>query len=156
MDIKSILPDPAPDAEWQVWYEDTFDRECPRSIDTSGRGLAGGLMELWARHLCGTVQANGSRGFSRFNLWWASRSIEIAGNWEGAVRLRKWVFGAHARGRRGDVERGDTRLLSKIAVVHAHLVLAGLSCEPILQAAAAALDRRDFERRLADLSGREE
>lgn len=150
--MKWSIPDPAPDTKWQVWYEDTFDHECPRRIDISGRGLVWGLTELWARHLYETVQANGRRGFSRFNLWWASRSIEIAGDWQGAVRLRHWVFGEKTRIRQGYIESGDTGLLIKIAAAHAHLVSAGQSSEPILSTAMAAADRRDFERRLADLS----
>ena len=40
------LRDPAPEAEWELWYRDTFDMECPPSVDVSGRGLAKGLMEL--------------------------------------------------------------------------------------------------------------
>jgi hypothetical protein len=140
-------------AEWQVWYEDTFDRESPRSVDTSGRGLVRGLMELWARHLCETVTAEGSRGFARFNLWWEGGSIEIDGNWEGAVRLRDWVFGKRPI-RKGYVEEADADLLSRIAAAHAGLVLVRRSqaCAPILEAAAAAADRRDFEKRLAHLS----
>lgn len=144
--------DPAPDAEWQVWYEDTFDRECPRRVDVSGRGLARGLAELWARHLCETVTAQGSRGFSRFNLWWTGGGIEIAGSWEGATRLRKWVFGAKGHIRSGYVAGADAALLSQLAVTHAHLTLAGQSCAPILEAAAEAADRQDLQRWLADLS----
>jgi hypothetical protein len=148
--------DPVPDAEWQVWYEDTFDRACPRRIDASGRGLVRGLAELWARHLCETVQADGSRGFSRFNLWWAPRSIQIAGDWQGAARLRHWVFGEQTHIRQGYVESGDTDLLRQLAAAHAHLVLAGQSSELILLAAMAAADRPDFKRRLADLASQSE
>ena len=66
----SDITDPAPDAEWEVWYQDLFDRECPRQVEVSGRGLAAGLSELWARHLFETVGVDGQKGFSRFNLWW--------------------------------------------------------------------------------------
>ncbi len=149
-------PDPAPDAEWQVWYEDTFDRECPRRVDVSGRGLVRGLAELWARHLCETVTVQGSRGFSRFNLWWTGGGIDIAGNWEGATRLRRWVFGAKKHIRSGYVAEADADLLAQLAITHAHLILAGQSCAPILEAAAAAADRQDFQRRLADLSRQSE
>jgi hypothetical protein len=144
------------DAEWQVWYEDMFDRECPRSVEVSGRGLTRGLMELWARHLRETVGADGSKGFSRFNLWWAQRSIEVVGKWEGATRLRTWVLGSNRHAGGGYVAGADRRLLSKIAVAHAHLALTGRSCAPILEAAAAAANRRDFEGRLADLSNERE
>ena len=43
------LDDPARETEWEVWYLDTFDRECPPSVDVRGRGLVRGLIELWAR-----------------------------------------------------------------------------------------------------------
>jgi hypothetical protein len=145
--------DPAPDAEWQVWYRDTFDLECPPSVDVSGRGLAQGLVELWARHLFETVRPGGGQGFSRFHLWWkGERSVQIKGSWEGLTRLRGWVFGAQAHTRKGYVEAGDARLLRQIAGVHARMVLADGSCEPIVAAAAEAAGREDFERRLGALT----
>lgn len=149
--MNSTVSDPAPDVKWQVWYEDTFDRDCPRRVEASGRGLAQGLTELWARYLRETVQANSSRGFARFNLWWASRSIQIDGDWQGAVRLRRWVF-AEVHTHRGYVESGDTRLLFQIAAAHARLVLDGQSSKPILSTAAAAADRQDFEQWLIERS----
>ena len=77
----------ASEAEWEVWYQDTFDRECPRQVEVAGRGLVEGLIQLWARHLFETVQADGQRGFSRFNLWWKQerRSVVVVGEWEGEV-----------------------------------------------------------------------
>jgi len=135
------------EAEWQVWYQDMFDRECPRSVEVSGRGLVKGLVELWARHLGETVRPDGSEGFARFNLWCAPRSVRIVGSLEGAARLRGWVFGV----REGPVQKGDKRLLTKIAIAHAHLIADGQSSEPILEAAAAAMNRREFEKRLASL-----
>jgi hypothetical protein len=148
---RQTIPDPDPEAEWQVWYQDMFDRECPRSVEVSGRGLVKGLVELWARHLGETIRPNGSEGFSRFNLWCAPRSVKIAGNREGAVRLREWVFSeGHVQG--STLCQGGRQLLDRIAAVHAHLIVAGQSSEPILEAAAAAQDRRDFESRLARLA----
>lgn len=142
---QQIVPDPDPEAEWQVWYQDMFDRECPRSVEASGRGLVEGLVELWTRHLGETIRPDGSQGFSRFNLWCAPRSVHIVGNREGAVRLRGWVFG------QGHVRKGDRHLLDRVAVMHANLVVTGQSSEPILEAAAAAQDRQDFESRLTRL-----
>ena len=148
---QQTIPDPEPEAEWQVWYQDTFDRECPRSVEASGRGLVEGLVELWARHLGETVRPDGSEGFSRFNLWCAPRSVQIVGSREGAVRLRGWVFGK-GRIQGGPLRKGEDRLLDRIAVVHAHLIVTGQSSEPILEAASAAQDRRDFESQLASLT----
>jgi hypothetical protein len=147
-DREQLTPNIAPQAEWQVWYEDMFDRETPRQVEASGRGLAKGLIELWARYLGETIRPNGSEGFSRFNLWCTPRSVEIIGNREGAVRLRGWVFGIQE----GSVRKRNRRLLNRIAVAHTRLILAGQSSEPILEAAAAAVDRRDFEGRLASLA----
>jgi hypothetical protein len=149
---KQSSSDPAPEAEWEVWYRDTFDRECPPSVDVSGRGLAKGLMELWARHLFETVRPGGSKGFSRFHIRWEGSWAEIKGDWEGATRLREWVFGAKERSRKGYVEEGDARLLEKIAIAHANLISADQTSERILAAAAAAQHRQDFEARLSGLT----
>ena len=140
--------DPAADVEWEVWYRDTFDRECPPSVDVRGRGLVAGLMELWARHLFETVRPDGGRGFSRFHLRSPGRSVEIDGDRAGATRLRGWVFGSKRTSRKGYVQEGDARLLRQVAVAHAHLVLAGQSAERILATAARAANRHDFEARL--------
>ena len=112
-----------------------------------------GLTELWARHLFETVQASGQKGFSRFNLWWEQRgqSIEVVGDWEGQIRLRKWVFGDKRTARAGYVRAGDKKLLTKVAEVHSKLILAGQTNEAILTAARAAASRKDLETRLLDL-----
>ena len=147
------LSDPAPEAEWEVWYQDTFDRECPPSVDVSGRGLAEGLIQLWARHLFESVQVDGRSGFSRFHLWWKQRqrAVNVVGDREGAARLRGWVFGAKQHTDRGYVEAGDAHLLEMVAVAHARLVLANQSSERILGTAKTAVDRQDFEVRLGRL-----
>jgi hypothetical protein len=140
------------EAEWEVWYRDTFDRECPPSVDVSGRGLVEGLMELWARHLFETVRPGGGKGFSRFHIRWEESWAEIDGDWEGATRLREWVFGAKKHTKRGYVEEADARLLEEIALTHAILISADQTSEQILAAAAAAQDRQDFEIRLSRLT----
>jgi len=109
-------------------------------------------MELWARYLFETVRPGGSKGFSRFHLWRQRTHIEIQGNWKGATRLREWVFGAKKHSAKGYVKEGDARLLVKIAVAHANLILANQRCEQILAAAAASVDRHDFEGRLSGLT----
>jgi hypothetical protein len=149
------LIDPAPGAEWEIWYEDTFDRECPRQIEIAGLGLTKGLTELWARHLFETVQANGQEGFSRFNLWWKQKrqSIEIVGVWAGSTRLREWVFGDKRHTREEYVEEGKKELLAKLAVTHANLILVGQTSEAILAAASASANQKDFEAQLPKLGG---
>ena len=147
------LPDAAPKAEWKVWYQDTFDRSAPRRVEAEGRGLTAGLVELWARHLFEMVQADGGRGFSRFNLWWTqeSMSVTVVGPELGMIRLRGWVFGAQRQARRGYVAAADKRLLTRVAALHGHLLLAGQTSELILAAASTSADRRAFEAELARL-----
>ncbi len=140
-------------ANWKVWYQDTFDRECPRSVEIAGQGLLQGLLELWARHLFETVQASGQKGFSRFNLWWeqAGQSVEIVGDWTGQTRLRKWIFGDQRTARKGYVRAGDKKLLTEVAEAHSKLILAGQNSEAICTAASAAASRKDLETRLLEL-----
>jgi hypothetical protein len=140
------------EAQWQLWYEDTFDRGCPRQIERSGRGLVEGLVELWARHLHETVRANGGQGFSRFNLWWkqAGKSIEVTGDWQGLVLVREWVFGGTERRGAGYLG-GDRALLRKVAIAHRDLVLGGDTSERIAAAARAWGNRSDFEEFLVSL-----
>lgn len=145
---------PLSEVAWEVWYWDTFDRECPPQVEVKGRGLAAGLLELWGRYLFETVRPSGSKGFSHFNLQWQGTQTEIKGNWKGATRLREWVFGAAEYTRKGYLDEGDTRLLEKVAVAHANLVAAGRTGEQILAAAAVSVDRVDFESRLVELPKR--
>ncbi len=147
------LVDSDPDAEWEVWYQDTFDRECPRQVEVVGQGLAAGLTELWARHLLETVRVDGQRGFSRFNLWWKQKrkSVEVVGEWEGMVRLREWVFGDKPRVYKGYVGEGDQGLLMRLAATHGCLILAGQTSERILAAVKASTSREDFEKQLWSL-----
>ncbi|MFL7791076.1 MAG: hypothetical protein AB8I69_02970 [Anaerolineae bacterium] len=151
--MSAALIDPDPEAEWQVWYEDTFDRECPRQVEIAGRGLANGLIELWTRHLFETVQADGQEGFSRFNLWWKQKeqSITIIGKWEGSIRVRKWIFGDNRQTYAEYTHEGDKELLMTLAVTHGNLVLDGRTSEAILAEAKAASSRKDFETRLLNL-----
>jgi hypothetical protein len=144
---------PASEATWELWYQDLFDRECPRKVEMSGTGLVQGLAETWARHLFETVQADGQKGFSHFNLWWLQKqkSIEIIGNWEGMVRLRRWVFGSQRTANRDYLGDGDQALLMEIALAHCYMLLSGKSSEAILKLAQKCANRDDFLKQLADL-----
>ena len=136
------------DAEWEIWYQDTFDRECPRQVEIIGQGLVEGLIGLWTRHLYETVQANGQRGFSRFNLWWKqeSKSIEVVGEWEGVVRLRGWVYEDKQQ-----KNKRHTALLKRIAIAHKDQILNGQTSEKILATAKAIETREKFEEWLLSL-----
>ncbi|MBN1250023.1 MAG: hypothetical protein JXC32_20330 [Anaerolineae bacterium] len=151
---------PVSDARRQLWYEDTFDRETPRQVQSEGRGLASGLAALWSYHLHEGVDAQGRPSFSRFNLWWTQRcvSIEIAEDPVALARLRDWLLTDNRRGRWHTIEAGDLDLLSRIAAAHSRLVLASehsTSAEasrPILTIAKDATDRAHFAHRLAALA----
>jgi hypothetical protein len=136
---KRLWPVPAEEIEWKVWHEDQFDRECPPNVETSGRGLVGGLTELWRRFLFESIQPGGGRGFSRFHLSWEGGSAIVSGDRNGAARLREWAA-------------DEPGLLEKIARAHAELLLADRTSEEILAAAAAAADREEFEARLSGLA----
>jgi hypothetical protein len=149
-DMTSARPfpaDPAPDLAWEVWYRDTFDDECPRQCEIKGAGLVHGLTELWARYLCDTVRTGGGYGFCDFHLrlCLAEIGITVKGPWEGAVRLRQWIFGDKEYTGRTCVNEDGARLLESIAVTHAFLHLTGKSSQSILEAALSAATREAFE-----------
>ena len=131
---------------WELWYQDLFDRECPRQVAARGERLVEGLAALWRHFLLEGLTAEGGKGFAGFNLWWVGRgqSTSIQGDWGGLLRLRAWVLGSGG-------EPGDEGLLRGIAAVHGWLVLAGESSEAIARLAADAGDRQDFEERLKTL-----
>jgi len=143
--------DPAPDVTWQLWYTDLFDRECPPSVELQGQGLAKGLKELWARFLFEEVSPGGGLGLSRFHIWSQHRSILVEGEWAGATQLRHWLYGAQARGRQ-QLVAGGNRILHKISIIHAQLLVDGDTSQPILDAAAGAADLTAFEAALDALA----
>lgn len=149
IDLFAKNPDPAPEAEWEVWYRDTFDRECPAKVDAQGYGLVKGLMELWARHLF-----EGLDGFSRFDLLWKQENswIEICGDGKGATRLRTWMFGTQETTNRGYVAEADINLLEMIAIMHAKFIEGGKTSEIILEKASTAANRKEFEKLLYALA----
>ena len=108
----------------------------------AGQGLEEGLIELWTRHLTETVQANGSRGFARFNLWLQEemQSIVIEGDWNGLVQLRGWV------------EAGGRSFLRRVASAHAALIQKGRDCKVIPASANNIRNRSEFEHWLDNLA----
>lgn len=140
-------------AVWEVWYQDTFDIDCPRQVECFGHALVDGLSELWARHLYETVQVNGQKGFSKFNLWWKQeqKSIEIVGEWEGQVRLRRWIFGdmQETKNQYGNAENSD--IIKHVAGVHKKLILKGETSEKILEEAKRSMSREEFIKSLLTL-----
>jgi len=153
-DVIRRLVDPDLGAEWEIWYQDTFDRECPRQVEVVGQGLVEGLTELWTRHLFETVQVDGQKGFSRFNLWWKQerKSVEVVGDWRGMIRVREWVFGEKRWADNGYIGEGDKELLMRLAETHGWLILADQTSEGILDAANVSVSRLDFEEQLLKLA----
>ena len=133
-------------ANWEIWYQDSFDIETPRKIELSGVGLIKGLNALWARHLYETVQLNGFLGFTRFNLWWKQRqcSIEIVGETRGQVKIRNWVYEGRRLSDSKYLDIADAELLVLIAETHARLILHGKTSEAIVMTAYLLNNRDDF------------
>ncbi|MBI3468296.1 MAG: hypothetical protein HY000_35275 [Planctomycetes bacterium] len=147
-------PDPDADAAWELWYRDSFDRECPPQCELSGCGLVRGLMELWARYLFESIRLDGQKGFSHFHLWSNNRRIDILEKFDdtaGQVRLRRWMFGTKDSTKKGYVEEADAALLEKIATAHAALLRAGETNLPLFAAAVESADLPEFERKLREL-----
>ena len=148
-----LWPDPTPDSEWEVWSEDTFDREARPTMDTRGKGLLDGLTALWIRFLLETVRYEGNQDFTRFYLRRPpAAAINIKGSSEGAKRLRHWVFGTKKREIRDYLEVADRWLLEVVITIHAQLLITGESSEPILNIAAEEADQQGFETRLVELA----
>jgi len=141
---------------WTVLCDDSFDRDTPTSVDVSGCGLVQGLRELWARYLFETVQADGVRGFSHFSLKWREGYVSADaywdGQWEGARRLRQWMFGDKTSSYLGYVAEAEADLLDRVARTHAQLVADQKAAARIQALCAAAHSREDFERHLAELA----
>ena len=141
-----VTPDAALDVDWEIWYDDLFDRECPTTVVESGSGLAQGLAKLWLRYLKETLGAGGIKGFARFGLRCQGKSIEMTEtNLKRAANLRDWVVGKSSGGKEVDYD-----LLEKIAAAHVKFSDEGQQgSERILDAAGEASDLRDFATRLA-------
>lgn len=143
------------DSKWIIWYQDNFDYEYPRRIESTGEGILAGLKELWKLHLFETVQQSGQEGFSHFNLWWVrdKMSIRIVGSWDGQVKLRSWVCtGGMELKTTAKGTNFDEGLLAKIAETHWVLIQKGETSAALLDL-ARVMDRDGFERYLLDFLG---
>jgi len=133
-------------AEWELWYQDNFDLECPRQLERAGRGLISGLIELWAHHLYETIQPNGFLGFDRFNIWWKQRKcgIDIVGEMAGQLKLRQWVYGEQRSGYSGCLDIADKDLLEVLAEAHSRLAMNGQTSEVIVDKAIQSNNKKAF------------
>ncbi len=155
---KRSAGEPGTDIEWDVWYEDLFDRDCDPRIDVRGKGLVKGLMELWARYMFEAVGSKGERGFSRFHLTYNKEpgSIQINDNKEGAKTLRTWLFNNKRHCERGYVGEADSELLKIIALTHAKIAGSENASGQIFHIATISKTRDAFIHGLEELQGRTE
>jgi hypothetical protein len=137
--------------KWEIWYQDTFDRQTPFSMNAHGSGLAKGLAELWVRHLFESVTVDGQEGFSRFWLRWRDENIFILGDREGIKRLREWLYSHREYSKSSSALDTTPALLNIIVRAHIHLIEQAKTTEHILNLAAEADDPIDFEARLDTL-----
>ena len=70
---KNVPQVPDTSTAWQLWYRDSFDRDAPPSLQSSGVNIIQGLYQLWFYTLREGVQDNGSASFSSFQLTWGNR-----------------------------------------------------------------------------------
>jgi hypothetical protein len=131
--------------EWEVWYRDTFDRECPAKVEVRGKALADGLAELWARYLTDTVEGDGTIGFSHFWLEWDERRIDLTDKyqtqcWSGARRLRAWLV-CPTDHESGYVANAAPVLLRQLTLAHARHADRPRAAEWILTMALNARDQ---------------
>lgn len=59
-----------PSTGWQLWHSDTFDRDAPLTLQSSGTDMFQGLSELWRYTLKEGIMNDGNASFSRFHLIW--------------------------------------------------------------------------------------
>ena len=134
------------EAQWELWYQDSFDRESPRQKEVTGIGLKQGLCSLWAYHLYETIRPEGCIGFSHFNLWLDQQklSIEIKGDLKGQIKLRQWLFEGRSVKHLPLLQIADETLVTLIAEFHMQLGLKEQTSARIIEMADAARDRDDF------------
>ena len=66
---------PKPSEAWQLWHSDTFDRDAPLTLQSSGTDIIQGLYELWRYTLKEGILDDGNASFSRFHLIWGHTPV---------------------------------------------------------------------------------
>lgn len=94
-DFDSRIPNTS--TAWQLWHRDTFDRDSPLSLQTTGTSIAQGLVELWYYTLKEGLLDNGNASFSHFQLTWGNAPatrvdvfVSPFGN-RALLKLRRWA-----------------------------------------------------------------
>jgi hypothetical protein len=122
-DIDFQIPGPA--SGWQLWYDDTFDREAAPALQDSGTNIVDGLYELWFHTLQEGILENGSASFSRFHLTWGNTSsirvdvfVDSFHN-PSLLKLRRW---AHLAPDHKNSEEHGKAILLRVAQLHYELL----------------------------------
>ena len=118
---------PNTSTSWQLWHSDTFDRDSPPSLQSSGTNIVEGLYELWLHTLKEAILDTGSASFSRFQLTWgntASTRVAIVVNPFNNVcliKLRQWAHLTSQNQKNRKEEQRDAVLL-RLAQLHYELL----------------------------------
>lgn len=128
----ALIPDTS--TIWQLWYSDTFDRDAPRSLQSTGQDILQGLYALWRYTIREGIMDNGAASFSYFHLTWGNSAVarvDIAVNPfhnPALLKLRRWT-GFMAQNQKNDDERigihNDEKcdaILVKLAQMHYDLL----------------------------------
>lgn len=139
--------------DWELWYQDQFDWDCPRKIEVKGKDLVNGLRLLWQYHLHESITPEGQPGFSKFNLRLPllKRSVEISAESSSLVNIRDWVLGLGENV--PDPLGRDYGLLDLIGQAHYDLLIRGKNIDEIMRIAEASENRLDFSLKLNEFIG---
>jgi hypothetical protein len=145
------------DAEWQVWYHDSFDHDASPTLNREGVGFLNGLIVLWSYYLSERVGVDGQFGFSDFSLRCNDQFVFIREDdstlsssltiCKQALKLRLWIFGdaeyVH--------EPADKDLLKAVAESHQKLLSVGRSSAALFALASKCKDSHAFRESLSSL-----
>lgn len=127
---------------WDLYYRDTFDRDCPPMVTKKGMGLAQALFYLWQYTLTEGIVQDGRRSFSGFSLDFAPaieqlecarwldlrsfyNSIDTFGSQKGLAHFRSYVYGEREQiQKRETYIKGGKQVLEAAAVYHRSLLSA--------------------------------
>jgi hypothetical protein len=146
------------EAEWQVWYHDSFDHDASPLLNREGVGFLKGLIVLWSYYLSERVDNNGQFGFSDFSLRCNDQCVFIHGDGSSLgvsgtvckqhLKLRLWIFGdaeyVH--------EPADNDLLTAVAESHQKLLSVGRSSAALFALASKCKDSHEFRQSLSALT----
>jgi hypothetical protein len=124
---------------WNLIYQDLFDRETPPMITKTGTGFKSSIFYLWQYTLSEGVTINGSQSLSRFYLQYPDsgqlesefafinfydNSINISSEKEVLAKLRNYIYGDKSRIEgRNNYSIAGRKVLSHIVDMHYNLLI---------------------------------